>query len=1064
VTRSAFEPEQKAVVPDDPRERMLSWGTVRDLVEHVVVSRRFSQLLVLIGLLLSVGVFQYALNDQAQKARAAFEDLTQKSVERLQNRIDRYALVLAGASAHAGANTPIDQAPFRPYLDGLSPGGALPQDFSLAFIEGGEVIDWAAPQRLRAALLQSRNTRQTVLTSWVASGPAHKERKQHRMLRPVFARGEAQRGDFLGWAALTFTDDDILLSLPEQEDSLYRVRIFDSAAGDLDRLIFASSDPAISPGRHAQGHTLALYGRTWRVEFLSARAFDAAHASYVPHALIVMGLLFTLSGGALLKSFALRAHALHGVADLRTRELGAREEENRALLETSVSVVLVLDEEGQIIFANEAAGALFHCARGALLGQPFDGYVTMQTADEASSLGNAVGFLRDGTRMCLDVQANSWRTVQRKRHTTMLIRNVTEQNDGHMAIEALHRRYDVALTGAAIGIFEIDIASGDAEMSETWHKIMGTDTLTVPFNHETHFLKRVHPEDLPALLEADRQCILGETERSIARYRVRFEDRWRWMYSDAVPLGRGPDGRATRLIGTQSDITELKQAGAALEASEARFRMMLQEAPLGMAVMDERGTFIALNPALARLSGYDADTLQKEMRLADLLERRDYVQLSRDVRRLLRAGEERTYQNQFALCTSSGALLWGLFNLSWTFDQIRGENVYIAQIVDITDAKRIEQIKSEFVATVSHELRTPLTSIKGALSILEATVGETLPERTNRLLEIASINAHRLTLLVNDILDLEKISSGEVVFELENVNLFDLVAQTLEETEPVAVEHRNTLSLTPIGESIWVHADAGRIRQVICNLVSNACKYSDPDTAVTVEVGGLDDEATLWVINTGPPVPERFRAQLFEPFTQADGSDTRSKGGTGLGLNIVRQIMVRSGGDVGFEQLSDRRTAFWITVPIAIAEQSPTSSTLAELPMPAVQAARPQRVLHIEGDRDFAAVVAASFQGAAQLTHVTSVAAARRMLDTQAWDVVLTEIALSDGDMGDILHHLSLRHTSVHVISLSATQAAQHHRGIDLRLIKSQVDIDQIVQQVTQVAAPTDQPVRDAAS
>ena len=396
---------------------------------------------------------------------------------------------------------------------------------------------------------------------------------------------------------------------------------------------------------------------------------------------------------------------------------------------------------------------------------------------------------------------------------------------------------------------------------------------------------------------------------------MQFGTGWRWMYSDAMPIARDENGRATRLIGTQVGITQLRHARNALEASEAQFRAVLEDAPVCMAVMDERGSFIGVNGALAQLCGYEASVLRNEVQLSDLLVRRDFVQMSRDVRNQQRKDGGKTYQDQLRLRTRNGEVRWGLFNLSWTYDKNRSENVYIAQIVDITDQKRLEQIKNEFVATVSHELRTPLTSLKGALGLLE--VEEEVPESAARLLEIARVNADRLGAIVNDILDLEKISSGDVRFEFGDTALDDLIADTVALMEPVAAAQRKTLVRHAGDHGILVHFDAGRIRQFLSHLVSNACKFSDPQTQVTLRYERQKDCAIIYVENTGPLVPEGFRAQMFEAFTQADGSDTRSKGGTGLGLNIAREIVKRQGGQIGFEQFADRRTVFWFTCPLS---------------------------------------------------------------------------------------------------------------------------------------------------
>lgn len=776
-------------------------------------------------------------------------------------------------------------------------------------------------------------------------------------------------------------------------------------------------------------------------------SFAATHLSLLQF--LVLGLCLLLCGGLglLLRRTARDHRSLEATVALLERQLNAQTQENRALIDTSVSVVLVLDAKDRITFANEAAVTLFNCSCEGFEGKPLSAFVLRYPEAEADQACNAEGLLENGERLLLDVQSNKWRTAEGMYQTTVLIRDVTAQINSRREIEAVHRRYDVALTGGGIGIFEIDLFSGEAIMSETWHKIMGIEGGQAHFDHRRDFIARVHPDDLPALMEADQDCIAGKTPRSVAEYRVRFQDGWRWMYSDAVPCDACDDGIVTRLIGTQCDITDIRHARNALEVSESSFRMVLEDAPVGMAVLDEAGMFIGVNGALTRLCGYDADALVSDMRLAQLLSRECFVELTHQVRALLRSGDKTTYQNQVKIRTHSGQECWGLLNLSWAYDKNLNQNVYIAQIVDITQQKRIEQIKSEFIATVSHELRTPLTSIKGALGLLEATAIGFMPEGAGRLLEIAQVNTDRLAGLVNDILDLENISSGEVAFEAYPTPLRALIEDALDQdvkgisqTDPSRVRIEGD-------EGILINADAGRIRQVVTHLVSNACKFSDPDTDVIVRFGVSNDMACVFVENTGAPIPESFQSHLFDAFTQNDASDTRSHGGTGLGLRIAREIVTRSGGEIGFEQGQGRKTVFWFSCPFAQPELDQDKDefrTFADGPDAEYQ------VLHIEGDVAFCNTITAGFGGVAQVSSANSLAQGRAIMARSEWHTILFDWVLPDGEMSEILDLICQMHPRAQIVSLSSDSPLMQDPRVDLYLVKSQVEISQIVDQVTQ--------------
>jgi|GEM_PF-3072184 len=950
-------------------------------LRRLTVTHRGSRLLILSCLFVTIMAFNHAYKFEQLQDQFDFRKLTTSSFSSISLRIGSYAQVLTGAGAHIRTRPDLSLSEFDSYVAGLDLHSNSPGMMAIGFVRPNEVqgVDFdagdaaepdasekkdeaAAPQRTtfpeqltvthlaprtghgwtigqdvgfatpkRAAFALARSSGKTVIAHHSPPNRDSSAPAEFLMIKAVFGVPEtgraAQSGTvtFLGWVIAPFGAKTALSGLTGFFGVDYELSVFDASQSGAERKLFSSATDGAACGRFVQTYTSEQYGSTWLMRFESTPAFDAAYTSYLPHMLLVLGLLFTLLVRFALKSMTLRHRALKSLAERRMRQLGAREEENRALIETNVSVVMVLDSDACIVFANEAAAVLFGTPRADFEGCRFEQFVQLRASREGGAISNAEGILASGARLMLDVQTNCWHTADDVLQTTALIRDVTGQINGQREIEAVRHRYDIALTGAGIGIFEIDLVTGAAEMSETWHRITGTDALDVPFDHREHFLGRVHPDDLATLIEADRKCIMGETPRSEAEYRFRFGDQWRWMYSDAVAVAHSEEGFATRLIGTQTDVTALRHARNALELSEARFRMVLEDAPVGMAVMDDAGTFVGVNPALSSLCGYELSALHNKMRLSNILSRRDFVTLSHDMRALHKSDQTKTYQNQFRLRTRGGELRWGLFNICWTFDKNLNENVYIAQIVDITDQKRVEQIKSEFVATVSHELRTPLTSIKGALGLLHVTLDDTVPHSAMRLLDIASTNVDRLTVMVNDILDLERISSGDVAFEPQDVPLYDIVEQTVAEVGTFAAEHLNTLEIAIPRSDVCVHADAGRLRQVMMNLLTNACKFSDPDTNIYVRHEQRDGAVAVLIENIGPPVPDAFRSEIFGAFTQVDGSDTRTIGGTGLGLNIAQQIVMRLGGTIGLEHYPGRRTVFWFTCPLV------ASTEIAEL-------------------------------------------------------------------------------------------------------------------------------------
>ncbi|MDB5600168.1 MAG: sensor hybrid histidine kinase [Xanthobacteraceae bacterium] len=239
----------------------------------------------------------------------------------------------------------------------------------------------------------------------------------------------------------------------------------------------------------------------------------------------------------------------------------------------------------------------------------------------------------------------------------------------------------------------------------------------------------------------------------------------------------------------------------------------------------------------------------------------------------------------------------------------------LAVISDISDRTRIESLKDEFVATVSHELRTPLTSIAGALGLLIGHAGGNLPGPAVRLLTIAHANSQRLVRLVNNILDMEKIESGKVVFVLKRVEVRALVTQAIESNRGFAEEYGVRIKLDAASTSGDIRADSDWLTQIVTNLLSNAIKFSPRGEEVVVAIKTQGDKVLISVRDHGHGVPDEFKPRIFEKFAQADNSDARQQGGTGLGLSIVKQIAERLGGTVRFDDAPGGGAIFSVEIP-----------------------------------------------------------------------------------------------------------------------------------------------------
>jgi PAS domain S-box-containing protein len=238
----------------------------------------------------------------------------------------------------------------------------------------------------------------------------------------------------------------------------------------------------------------------------------------------------------------------------------------------------------------------------------------------------------------------------------------------------------------------------------------------------------------------------------------------------------------------------------------------------------------------------------------------------------------------------------------------------VVAFADITERRALDRMKDEFISTVSHELRTPLTSLRAALGLIQSGTLSSRPEKAKQMLDIAIGNTDRLVRLVNDILDLERISSGKAELHYTMSDLEELL------NEAVAMRRvdadKNNIQFTIDARKIKVWADRDRIMQTVTNLVSNAIKFSPGGGRIFISGTRIsDDEAQIEVRDRGRGIPDDKLEQIFDRFQQIDASDARLMGGTGLGLAICRSIVLQHGGRIWATSKAGEGSSFFFTLP-----------------------------------------------------------------------------------------------------------------------------------------------------
>ena len=367
---------------------------------------------------------------------------------------------------------------------------------------------------------------------------------------------------------------------------------------------------------------------------------------------------------------------------------------------------------------------------------------------------------------------------------------------------------------------------------------------------------------------------------------------------------------------------------------ERVLRAVFAHAAAGIAIIAPDGRLLEANRRLCELLGYSQDEL-RALTAFDFTHPEDLPQTRADVERLL-SGEISEYARERRYLRKDAAVVWMLTSVTLLRDEAGAPHRFISVVEDITQRKRVEaernvaleneraaraeaerlgELKDQFLATLSHELRTPLSAILGWSQILQRR--ELGREELRKAVEIIERNARVQTQLIEDLLDMSRIASGKLRLEVQPVEPAAFIEAAMQTVRPAADAKGIRLEavLDPfVGP---VSGDPGRLQQVVWNLLSNAIKFTPKDGKVQVVLQRVDSHVEITVADTGIGIAPGFIAHVFERFRQADASTTRTYGGLGLGLSIVKQLTELHGGTIRAHSAGEGRgSTFTLTLPL----------------------------------------------------------------------------------------------------------------------------------------------------
>lgn len=497
----------------------------------------------------------------------------------------------------------------------------------------------------------------------------------------------------------------------------------------------------------------------------------------------------------------------------------------------------------------------------------------------------------------------------------------------------------------------------------------------------------------------------------------------------------GPDDRLNDLPTQRSDeIGELAEAiqSRNLKLIEGRQRSaaIVNNVVDGLILINDAGKIIEFNPSCERIFGYNAEEI-----------------IGSNVSRLMKPEIARSHDNYLQRFRegNGGKVIdklreleavdrWGRvfpIELAINVVQVDGKTKYSGIIRDISERKEVERLRGEFVSTVSHELRTPLTSIRGSLSLIDTMAPKDLAPKVRQLITMAQKNTERLIVLVNDILDFEKLQTEKTHYEFKNLNFNKEVQNAIELNQGYASDAEIELKSELVSKDLIVELDADKLQQILSNLISNAVKFTKVQGKVIVRTSHSGQRVRLEVEDEGDGIPESFKAYIFEPFSQAESGVARRQSGTGLGLNITKRIVEGMHGEIGFNTVMGTGTVFWVEFPLKnmIISQTSDNGRLST-------ARAKVRALHLEDDTDFHIVLGTGMDGDLELVHARTIVEARRLLEEYTFDLIIIDRMLKDGEGLDLIKYVP-NPDKTKIVVVTARDENIHHIYVDDILVKS---------------------------
>jgi PAS domain S-box-containing protein len=503
----------------------------------------------------------------------------------------------------------------------------------------------------------------------------------------------------------------------------------------------------------------------------------------------------------------------------------------------------------------------------------------------------------DGTAVIDVVKNHQFALVKQERKWDIIESTIYKQAKEALLEneQDLNRAQAVAHTGS----WRLDVQRNQLLWSDETHRIFGIPRETL-MTYET-FLSSVHPEDWEYVDRKWTAALHGEPYD--IEHRIVVDDEVKWV-RERAELEFNSKGELKGGFGTVQDITERKRIENELRVKD----FAVTSAATGIAIADLDGIVTYVNLACLRMWDYEQEEEVLGKPATNFFA--DDKEFGVALKAVLKEG---VWQGEGKARRSDGPTfdVQVLANLVADAD---GEPFCImASFVDITERKKLEQLKDEFIGLVSHELRTPLTVIGGCLSTLITEWNRLSPSEVQQLLKDALLESQSLSHLIENLLELSRAQAQQLTLYSEMIDIKSLVKETLHKIKQQAPSHRFVTSVP--SEPMLMNADPLRIERILYNLLDNAAKYSPPDSQIKVSANAEPERLVIGVSDHGKGLSSSEQTRIFGPFQRLENNRPDQARGAGLGLMVCRRLVEAHGGEIWVESKKGRGSTFFFSLP-----------------------------------------------------------------------------------------------------------------------------------------------------